>query len=416
MRTHYTLYMCAVATGLALSPFVSEAQSRADVLAGKSVRRHGVSLSELRGGGAPANDDCTAPETLTVGEDCASPTPGDNTNATQSEVGPACDDASTGIWADVWYTFNSGSNTSVDVDLVPGETMTDYVLVVLDACGGTELLCYVLPPAAQSVEVTENTDYIVRIYSNTQYGDPGPFTICVSATPPPPPPPANDDCGSAIVLTANADCVPTDGYSFGATESQPADSCNGYLGTANDDVWYTFVAMAAEMTISVQGGDGFDAVVELFEGDCSGLSEIGCADATVGGELEEIAQGGLVVGNSYLVRLFNYGGTEVSPSSFTICAAEGLSGIGMDEAAGAVGTEPFPNPAEGPVNITWSGAAADVRMDVLDMTGRCAHTELRHLSKGQVTVMSLGDLLPAGAYSIRLTGGGTRITHRLVIH
>ncbi|MBP7515175.1 MAG: T9SS type A sorting domain-containing protein [Flavobacteriales bacterium] len=415
MRTQYTLSTITGAIVLALSPFASDAQSRADMLAGKSVRHSGAFVSALRGGGAPANDDCTAPETLTVGEDCASPTPGDNTNATQSEAGPTCDDASTGIWADVWYTFNSGSNTSVDVDLVPGETMTDNVLVVLDACAGTELLCYVLPPAAQSVEVTENTDYIVRVYSNTQYGDPGPFTICVSATPPPPPAPANDDCAAAIALTTGPDCQPTDGYSFGATESQPADSCNGYLGTANDDVWYSFVATATEMTISVQGGEGFDAVVELFEGDCSGLSEIGCADATVGGELEEIFQSGLVVGNTYLVRLFNYGGAEVSPSSFTICAKDGLSGIGMDEGTAAAGTELFPNPAEGVVNITWSGSAADVRIDVLDMTGRCAHSELRHLSKGQITVMSFGDRLPAGAYSVRMTGAGMRVAHRLVL-
>lgn len=414
MDTPYSLTSYIGVLALALLPFVSDAQSRADMLAGKAVRHHGNSFAHARGGGAPANDDCTAPEALTVTADCTAPTAGDNSNATQSEVGPTCDDASTGIFADVWYSFNSGANTSVDVDLVPSDTMTDNVLVVLDGCGGTELLCYVLPSGPQSVPVTENTDYIIRVYSNTQYGNPGPFTICVSATPPPPPPPANDECAAAIVLTTGADCVPTDGNTLSATESQPADSCNGYLGNANDDVWYSFVASATDMTISVQGGDGFDPVVELFEGDCSSLTEIGCADSTVAAELEEISQSGLTVGNTYLVRVFNYG-TETAPAAFTICAADGLGGIGMDEHEGSAGPGLFPNPADGPVSFTWTGPAADVRIDVLDMTGRSTHSELRHMMSGQVAVMSLGGRLAAGTYTVRLTGAGSRSSQRLVV-
>lgn len=415
MRTHYTLAVCTGALALAASPLTSDAQSRADMLLGKSAHHPGTFHAQLRGGGAPANDECDAAEALTVGTDCAAPTSGDNTAATQSVEGPACDNATTGIFADVWYSFNSGTNTSVDVDLVPSETMTDNVLVVLDGCTGTELLCYVLPPGPQSVTVTENTDYIIRIYSNTQYGDPGPFTICVSGTPPPPPPPANDECANAIVITANADCVPTDGYSLGATESQPADSCNGFLGTANDDVWYTFTATATEMTIGVQGGAGFDAVVELYEGDCSSLSGIGCADGTVSGELEEIFQSGLTVGQSYLVRVFGYGPAEVSPAEFTICAVEGLSGIGMVEHADGRAINLFPNPADGPVSFMWQGPAADVRIDVLDMTGRLAHSELRHLVNGQVTMLSPSDRLAEGTYSVRLTGGGVRVSQPLIV-
>jgi hypothetical protein len=207
-----------------------------------------------------------------------------------------------------------------------------------------------------------------------------------------------------------------DGYTFAATESQPADSCNGYLGTANDDVWYTFTATATEMTINVQGGATFDAVVELFEGDCSSLSEIGCADASVSGEAETIQQSGLNVGQSYLVRLFHYGAAETAPSDFTICAVEGLANIGFAEENEADASGIFPNPTTGPVSITWQGPSADVRIDVLDMTGRLVHGEQRHLLKGQVAQLSLIDRLAEGTYALRLSGGGVRTSHPLIVH
>ncbi len=347
MTTHYAAPSIFAAVALLLSPLVGNAQSRADLLSGKYVPHVRPFHVDQRGGGAPANDDCAAPEVLTVTADCTSPTPGDNTLATESELGPACDGTNDSLYIDVWYSFNSGANTSVDVELLPSELMTDWVLVVLDACGGGELLCSIQPAAAQTVAVSANTDYVVRVYSNTQFGLPGPFTICVTGTPPPPPPPANDDCGGAIMLTAAVDCVLTDGTTASATESQPADSCNGYLGIANDDVWYSFVATATEMTVSVTGNTGFDAVVELFEGDCGSLAEIGCADATVSAGLEEVPQSGLTVGATYLVRLFHYGTGNPTDAGFTICVTEGLGGIGIGERGTDDAFEPVPQSDRG---------------------------------------------------------------------
>mgnify|MGYP000877333650 CR=1 FL=1 len=106
---------------------------------------------------------------------------------------------------------------------------------------------------------------------------------------------------------------------------------------------------------------------------------------------------------------------ETAPAAFTICAADGLGGIGMDEHEGSAGPGLFPNPADGPVSFTWTGPAADVRIDVLDMTGRSTHSELRHMMSGQVAVMSLGGRLAAGTYTVRLTGAGSRSSQRLVV-
>ena len=62
-------------------------------------------------------------------------------------------------------------------------TMTDWVVVVNDACGGTEVpgSCTIGPIAPFDVTVAPNTDHWVRVYSNTQFGTGGTFSICISA-------------------------------------------------------------------------------------------------------------------------------------------------------------------------------------------------------------------------------------------
>ncbi len=416
MTLRYSAHLVAAALTLTLSPLVSTAQSRADLLSGKYVPNVHAFHADQRGGGAPANDECASPEVLTVSADCTSPTPGDNTLATESELGPACDGTNDSLYIDVWFSFNSGTNTSVNVDLVPSDLMTDWVLVVLDVCGGAELLCSIQPAAPQTVVVTANTSYVVRVYSNTQFGLPGPFTICVTGTPPPPPPPANDDCAGAIVLTAAADCVLTDGTTASATESQPADSCNGYLGIANDDVWYSFVATSTEMTVSVTGGTGFDAVVELFEGDCGTLTEIGCADATVNAGLEEIPQSGLTIGSSYLVRLFHYGTADPTDPAFTICVTEGLGGIGIGERGTDARLSLFPNPTAGDLWVTWQGASGDVQIELLDMTGRTVLSQQLRLTHGQSIELAIPRKLEQGTYAVRLMDGVVRYSGHVVVN
>ena len=89
--------------------------------------------------------------------------------------------------------------------------------------------------------------------------------------------PVNDDCANAITLIPGATtaCVPTTGTTVGATQSLPAITC-GFTGTADDDVWFKFVATKARHAIHVTGGPGFDAVVDIYRA-CNGIS-IACAD------------------------------------------------------------------------------------------------------------------------------------------
>jgi hypothetical protein len=210
--------------------------------------------------------------------------------------------------------------------------------------------------------------------------------------------------------------VLTEGTTASATESQPADSCNGFLGIANDDVWYSFVATSTEMTVSVTGATGFDAVVALYEGDCGALNEIGCADATVSAGLEEVPQSGLTVGSTYLVRLFHYGSGNPTNAGFTICVTEGLGGIGIGERNTDERVSLFPNPTTGDVFVTWPGASGTVRIELLDMTGRAVFAQERYMNHGQTTTLVVPQGVGQGTYAVRLTDGMLRYSGRVVVN
>jgi hypothetical protein len=413
MTTNYSLLSAFTVALITFGTADTQAQSRAEIQAGRPHVHPGSFHAEMRGGN-PLNDSCSAAEPLTVGVDCTNPTSGDNSSADQSMLGPTCDPNSDSLFADVWYTFNSGANTAVDVTLVASDLMTDWVLVVMDGCSGSELYCVIQPTILpQNVPVTANTDYVVRVYSNLQYGSWGPFTICVSS---PAPPPANDDCAGAISITPGVECVSTTGTVLSATESLPADSCNGFLGAADDDVWYMFVATQPVLTVGVLGSTGFDAVVEVFDGACGAGAPIGCADSTVTGESENVVLSSLVVGETYYYRLFHYGTLTPADPTFTTCVVEGDGiSIGIGESDRSELFSVYPNPTEGDLTVTWAGASGSVRVELLDMTGRIAFSEQRMLTTGQRTELSLKGVLAQGSYALRLTGAGQQAEQRVVV-
>ncbi len=126
----------------------------------------------------------------------------------------------------------------------------------------------------------------------------------------PPPPPSNDECTGAIAVVTG---TPVSGTTISATQSQAADSCAGFLGNANDDVWFKFTANQngdAIITETPSIGTSFDGVIIVYAGACGTLTKIGCADATVGGGVETVTVTGLNSGETYYFRIFGYGGAN----------------------------------------------------------------------------------------------------------
>lgn len=168
------------------------------------------------------------------------------------------------------------------------------------------------------------------------------FTLDIVA---PPSGPANDLCTNAVELfpTATTTCSQTvNGTTVNATSFNVAAPCTG---TADDDVWYSFVATASYHTITVAGGAGFDAVVNLREGTCSpGTTNLACRDATGVAETENLAYTGFTIGKRYYVRVYGFGSNS-GQGAFTICVSTPDQPPANDNCSGPNGTPPVLTPA-----------------------------------------------------------------------
>ncbi len=245
------------------------------------------------------SDNCSGAPSLAVTATCGSPIAGTSAGASMSIpgcVGNADDD--------VWYKFvATGTSHSITVT---GSASFDAVLEVFSGtCTSlTSLVCMdnTFSGQAESVNLTGLTigaTYYVRIFHYGTGSGSSTFTTCLTN---PPPPPANDNCVGAINLTVGTGCTSTAGTAYGATQSMPA--C---VGTADDDVWFKFTANSYTQTINVTGSASMDPVLELFNGSaCGTLASLECEDLTFSGGTETINAVGLVPGQVYYFRIYDY--------------------------------------------------------------------------------------------------------------
>lgn len=137
--------------------------------------------------------------------------------------------------------------------------------------------------------------------------------------------PANDLCANARVLTPGTTCTPLTGQTLlgaNATSGLP-----GNCGKASSaDVWYRFVATAANPTITLSNlGTGNPSItnasvrIQLFSGTCGGtMTSIACVNGT---SLITPAASPLTLGATYYVRIYTNSATAPSGSNFgfSIC-------------------------------------------------------------------------------------------------
>lgn len=233
----------------------------------------------------------------------------------------------------------------------------------------------------------------------------GPYTITVNAEACTPGP-SNDNCSGATMLPVNTSCLPVSGTVEHGTASIPALACSGNTGDANDDVWFAFIATGTTHTIKVQCNGDLDAVVELHSGECGNTAPIGCADATVGGGVENILATGLIPGNTYRVRVFHYYTALAATPTFTICVT-GDVGTAIDEQEDSRFLV-IPNPANDRITIQQSGIGS---VHITDLSGRSVWN-------GQFSERTVVDVSswPRGSYLVQLEGPRYKSTKRIVLY
>jgi hypothetical protein len=276
-----------------------------------------------QGGGAPVNDLCTGAAVVALIPGVPEGRVGDSSGSTD-EVGFGA--------AQVWEGFSLSQCMDVTVDLCgTNPAFTNSFINLVIGCPITNI---VNTGVFEFISCGDGNVTIVfpNLPPGTYYfpvinepGSGGPYALTFSGVACTTPPPANDECADAVVLVPDAGCTAVSGTTLGATGSLPAIACSGATGDANDDVWYSFVATAASHTIVVEPSAGFNAVIDVLEGACGSTTTISCADQGFLGTTETVLVGGLTVGNTYFVRVYDWYGGQPSDPSFTICVQGGGS-------------------------------------------------------------------------------------------
>ena len=188
----------------------------------------------------------------------------------------------------------------------------------------------------------------------------------------PAPAPANDECSSAIALTANTDynCgTVTSGTTAGATASpQPDDA----VGTPNNDVWFTFDANGEAQIISLLNivaviGTSTDMAMSVFD-DTAGCNMV-AANEVGESDPNSFTVTGLTAGNTYYVRVYGWSSstTSTAQATFDICIRTLPPTPSNDDCAQAIaltagsvfGTNPVDGTVAGATLGAESGSCGD---------------------------------------------------------
>jgi hypothetical protein len=268
----------------------------------------------------PSNDLCSNPVVLIpqpYSSACSAP-------FAATLVGATTNDCQTS--GDIWFSFVAGTASQTilleNITAVVGAKNGIFATVYSD-CNGSFITsggAFVFNNTTSSSialnDMTPGTTYLLKIH--TMVGTSSSFNICMVNRP------TNDDCATAQVLTVqtNATCsTPTGGTTTYATLSSSTPAC---FGTADDDVWFSFVATACAHIITVTPfgvGSIENPVVELKDGTCSGIS-LYCVNAMGAYGTEVINANNLVPGRTYFVRVWDFGSfgaNFVGRGIFTIC-------------------------------------------------------------------------------------------------
>ncbi len=336
---------------------------------------------------SPANDDCinAAPLAINAVDDCpANAVAGDNTYADSDGGVPSCDQTGSYLF-DVWYTFNAGENTEVNLALDPG-TMQDWAIAIYDGCGGNELGCFLNPASPITFSTAAFTDYVVQVYSNFTNGNGGAFSICVSGAVP------SVVCEGGLVQTTSGFftvdvCQDADADVIDFTNNSSSNEQYTYLLTDDNDV---IVAVLADGSL-----DFNSAPIGVYR--VWGISHNG---DLVGADPGELA-----------TAITSTGTCIAFSDNYVVVNVEICFGI---EQTSVAGWGLFPNPGNGDFYIV---APTDGRtlVEVIDIGGRVAHATSELLAAGHAQAIPLGGKLAPGAYTVRLTGNGQVATLRLVV-
>lgn len=136
--------------------------------------------------------------------------------------------------------------------------------------------------------------------------------------------PANDECEGAIEIFDIVSC--SEPRAFTNDGANPSNfTGNSCTSNGGNDVWFKFTAIATDLTITVIGNTGDNSAggslrqpeAELyFDNNCTGSFQVLQCERGTASDIVELYQGGIVPGESYLIRVQGRNGAE---GTFQMC-------------------------------------------------------------------------------------------------
>lgn len=214
------------------------------------------------------------------------------------------------------YTFTPATTGNYLIQQFSSFAFIDYQFKAVSAgCSSTGWTCVDdisgAGTSAGAMALTAGVQYYILLDPESTAGGNVSFSILC-----PPTPPANDNCPGAYTITPNSGTSCTslaNGTIYGASATSFTNGCGG---TADDDVWYSFVAGSTTHSISITNisGSTTDLYHSVYAGSCASLgSPIVCSDPNTSGV------SGLTPGNTYFVRIYSWTSTAGQTSSFSVC-------------------------------------------------------------------------------------------------
>lgn len=232
---------------------------------------------------------------------------------TIDQPAPACNSSAL---QDTWFSFTATSTRmSIAAETIANAQNIGFEVYV-GSCTGSVLVCKTNTGLNFSTGwATHNAlgfiigqTYYLRVFTATNNPAVN-YKVTVRDFPAP----ANDDCANATILVPSPTFTTTAGTFTNTTLSAPTLPC---YSSATQDVWYTFVANAATMTIDLKNITSTNTAFQIFEGNCSGTS-IYCGNPSSSATSESYTYNQYTIGQTYTLRVF-VNSTTVSNSTFDI--------------------------------------------------------------------------------------------------
>ncbi len=308
-------------------------------------------------GGAPSNDICTAPRSLT----CGVSTQANSIAATTALADPSFSCAFGGPTqgdGTLWFKFLA-TGTSAFLTTTNSIGVTDTLLAVYDGqCGSlVELACNDDIGGGSLLSelcvrgLTIGQEYLVQIASYPGE-DLGRLTIDLEC-------PGVCDVPCDDVLQA---CAIACGGSFTVDNTNattdpldPAFSCRfGGPGQGFGTLWFQFVAGATSAKIDTNSSLAFDTLLAVYSGTPGALTELDCSD-DANGLLSELCVEGLTSGETYYVQAASFSSFDAGEITVTIECPCG-AGFPNDGCESALSLDPLP----ASVTVDITGATDDI--------------------------------------------------------